>query len=606
MSGGCVSTVLHRRLGHGLALALALACLSACNPEVVATPVGFLEVRGPAGQVTVGTLRAEITGGRARLIGMGPPPYTVTWEGPDARVTVLEVPGPTLDLQAMLLPPPIRGDLIDLDIRPSVDGAMAVVLVAGDQVFAAEPVAGGFHGLAPRGVPTDIVALFARDGRAVALGRRRLPDPALASQPLAIAPGIPLDGRLAVRLETAPAGVVTGELTLHGLRTGLILGSGLADRLGAVALPRPDIDALPEGGVWLEAQARDPGEAEPRLITAAHALLGTEQATLPWPQDAEVRPRPSAPAVAPVLTADQRRLRFLPGDAAWVEVVIEASNSCLVRRPWRIFAPAAAGEVLIPRLEADALTLPALQTQLTLHTLPGLTYADLLAGDAPPAVRWPRTAQRATRQTTRGTLRGGDTTCTPTALRGDYRLVEAGLCTGQPARTLTIGPCGDLLPLDGAGDLCGATAEDLQPDGDTLRLGDAQLLRPADPTDPTPAVLVGDWHRVDVTQEHWTATPDGRRGQPLDDPARIEAAADGPYLRFEPNGRFRLRTRYAQLDGALQTFDGLTGTLEADPDDCGARHPVPLDLTDGTLTLDRWTPDGRGAGTRQIVRIRRQ
>lgn len=550
----------------------------------------------PAGSVRVGAVQVEVEAGQpARLSAIGPPPWVVTWQGADETVTVLEVPGPLLDLTRLLQPAPVRGSLITLDIRPS-PAARAVVLVAGDQVLVAEPTAEGFLGRAPRGVPTEIIALFG-DERPVSLGRRYVPDPARTPQPLAVGPDVPLSEGTAVRLESAPAGHVQGELTVGGLRTGLILGSGLAARQEAVVLPRPAAAAWPEAGLWIEAQARDPGQALPYATTAAHLRLETTEATLVWPADGQVRPAPGPTHAAPVLA--DGRLRWLAGEALWVEVVLDAIDGCAPPRRWRILAPAAPESLVLPALEF--LQWPLLQARVGLRTRADTTWAELLAGEAPLPVRWPQTLSLVSERWVAGALRGGDA-CTASPRQGRY-LLEEPRCREDVSRAVVVDRCGRLLPEDGGVDFCAATADDLVPTDDGFALGSARLVAPAVASQAAPGGLQGDYHRIEIRRQHRRATASGAPDVPLEAVVRIESgdAATGPFARISPEGRVTVRAERFDFDGALADFDGLVGTLT--PDACG--EPLPFSF-DGALRITRWRLTGPGVGEELQVVLQRR
>ncbi|MEZ4472848.1 MAG: hypothetical protein R3F60_19090 [bacterium] len=238
---------------------LTLLALGCDRGDVAVPPEGVLDVRAPVGStVRVSGQRAQVeTEEPVRLVGIGPPPYQVQIDRPGERVTVLEVPGPVLDFVQLAEGPPVRGTLIPLAVRPTVAGLDALAAVAGDQVFPGERTATGFQVRVPEGVPTRLIGLWRPGGRATALGLRSLPDPRRSLGVQALAPTHPLTSETRLRLGSAPEGYLTAELTLDGLRTGLVLGAGVAARQEGLAVARPA--ALPGAGLWLEAAARSPG-----------------------------------------------------------------------------------------------------------------------------------------------------------------------------------------------------------------------------------------------------------------------------------------------------------------------------------------------------------
>ncbi|MCB9550290.1 MAG: hypothetical protein H6706_31220 [Myxococcales bacterium] len=570
----------------------------------MAPPPGVLDVRAPAGAtVQVGAQRVRVeTDNPVRFVGIGAPPYTVHMDRGDERTTILEVPGPTLDFVTLGGESAVRGTLIPLAIRPTIAGLEAVAALSGDQVFQGRRTPTGFEIRLPEGVPARLVGLWRPGGRATALGLRLLPDPRRSLGVQALAPTVPLDAETRVRLESAPTGYLSVELTLEGLRTGLVLGGGVAARQEGVAVARPS--ALAGAGLWLEATARSPGAAAPDRVAGAHVQLATAEASLAWAPEAQVQPRPATEEPAPALGVADRTLRWAPGDATYAEIELLADDGCAPTRTWRVFAPAAPGRLTLPRIEDDPLGRPLLTGRVTLHGLAGVAWEAWVRGEAPSASRWPR-AGAAWRQGEAGRWRGGEEACAADARQGAYTFVPEAACGAAQPLDVVVDRCGRVLPLDGDVGLCQAR---LPAALDDLRVADGALVPDGGAAMLAPAALSGDWYRVEVWRELRTLAPDGGPGTTLEDRVRIDAgdAVDGPYARMAPTGHLQIATRRLQVDARLTAFDGQRVALALPPDGCALVPGAEARLDGEALTVTLWRPQGPTQGALYEVQLGRR
>lgn len=599
----------------------AVTAAAACEAPPVPAPGGghSLVVRSPvAGTVTVEGFSAAVTAREGvELTGLGAPPYTVTLEMADERVTLVDVPGPVVDFAAMVdRAPPVRGETVTVRLRLGASGAVEARALSRQQVLAARTLADGALALdlpADDG-PVEVVALWSQDGRARRMARVRLSDVRRqAPEELHLEPDIVLDRHVAVSFAGEPAGHVRGELTYAGQPTGLILGGGFAEPGVAAAIPLPPPRReLRAFGVWISGTARRVGAATPVAAVADHVALSARAHTLRWAPPIDVAPAPVGdPTRAAPLVRSGLTLRWTAEatSATYVEVELDGRSGC-ERVRWRVIAPAAPGGLVLPPVAGpDPLAMPLIVGRFEAVTVADRTYADLFGAEAVVPSRLPTVTARVVRRAVAGLWRGGADDCRGAELTGRYAVVaagDAGACRpGAAVAEGLIDRCGRWVPLaegDGAGAAltCGradgrrfvfqsGAAQAVQPVtwGDTTALAldhpDAPLVlvpwrRPDDVREPPPE-LRGAWHRVEVHVRDHAVEPDGAPGRALDAPALLFSGdgAGGPWLEVDDTGDLHVETPRVALRGALTAFDGRDGAVTLTPAVC-PDGPLQADL----------------------------
>jgi len=571
-------------------LALALWSVG-CQGDSVPARIDLAVRGGPVGTVRVGEQSADLVPrGVARLVDVGEGPYTVHLDLADERLTLLEVPGPELDL-AFFAPTPrsLIDQQTDLCFEPNpregfevaaFDGALRLPVTDDD----------GLCVSAPLDRPVEVVALW-RSGAALARPHfaRRSIESVRRTAVWPIEPDAALDERLAIAIDGTPPATITVELTFDDVRTGLLVGGGLATPGNAVGVPRPPPGPHTEGlALRVEAGARAVGQRERVAEIALQVPLDRDGVTLAWPARVLASP---APRVAESALQIRREPPLVWGpdlaDASWLEISLEADDGC-TRRRWRVVTPASSGALALPEWpegDGDPLAAPILRGRLSRVDIVGREYAELLAPGAPsPVTR--AVAARVARRAAVGAWRGGPPSCEADPRAGVYALHVGDTCEpfGAAPRVL-IGRCGAIVGLDreasaylgcrrldgdaarGSGETWWVTGDEdgldiTRPDG-VLRL--VPLDIPSGVA--APAAILGDWFELVGTRERF----DRHEGQSLDGgpvPFVTGTAGEGPWLHVDASGRFELEAGALSLSAQMVEFDGLCGTLLAVASPC--------------------------------------
>lgn len=577
------------------------------------TPAATVEVRSPlAGAVEIAGERRPVDPlAPARFDALGPGPHTVTFLGPGDPLSILDVPGPTIDLAPFVdAAPPIDAVIYPLRVRPAAGAA--VVAVVDGRIH--EPVEDGATLLfRVPDAPTMLVAVWPGDPprltrRPVTSPRREL-EAVIPLEPLTR-----LEGDLLVAVDAAPAAQITAELTEQGLRTGLHVTTGIADLAGALVVPRP-ITPSPASGLWLVATALDPTGGDRTVEAAVGFDHPGVRVTWPTTPDLEPPPREAERALAfdPVegWTAD-------PLAEGWTVVDLDGRGICAPRRH-RVVIPAGA-PLQIPALPGpDPFAAPLVFARLAATSTRGLDLTELLAAGVRPAELPQWTAQRTT-SAVEGYFEIGTEICDPPPLRGAWRVAtpDDTCALSTPAPRAVITRCGHFVALDGdratplgCGRFTGETELAYAPvvggafavtrDGDALR-----VPSPAGPVTltpvPAPAAVEPATHNGAYTRYSLARQPIDREGRALDDYAVIAGGAvdGGPAATIE-RGVLTVRTPRWAFDGRLVESDSEAATAEADTGGC-AERPARLTI--------RWSRDaivieGDAADARHRLTLRR-
>lgn len=563
------------------ALVFALA-LAACDgaPDRLTWP---LEVRAPVvGEVWVdGELAVVDPLVPARLEVPTPPPFTVTFIGPDGPLTIIDAPGPLVDLRHFVAgPDPVRGTLVELSLQV-LDGPAEVVGVADGQVFRAASDGDLLRLTVPRSPDLVLIGLWRRDGRASHLTRRAVADAALlAGRVLALAPEQPLDETLPITVRSGAGGALAAELTEAGLRTGLLLGSGRIEPGVAVAIPRPAV-AQARSGIWVRVEDGAAGEL-PRSTIEAALPLDADGATLEGSTVPGVLPAIRGPDAPAFFDAGERTWTFTGlEDASWVELQIDGRGDC-VGQPWRVIAPAGQRVIVPPAVGSDPLDAPIVELRVTAVRIAGDDLAALLAdGPSPRALPGRLTARRTTGFTS--FWRTGQADCPIHPLRGVYAIDGPGvICSAASAPgRVVVTRCGEVAPLADSAAICGAFDGDgfaSTADGPlAVRItdgvisistpGGALALHPLPESSARPpADAVGDWSRFTLSRQPLNAA-----GQATAEAAIIEAGVARIVATIGPGGEIRVRTDRWAFDARLVEGDADTGRAEIQTAGCAAR-----------------------------------
>ncbi len=600
-------------------LAVVLALLGGCDGTEIPGRVDLL-VRAPVG----GTVRVadrfgriDASGGQTLLAGVGPPPYVVHFEHGGERLTLLDVPGPVVDLRWFVpRARPIRGALAELCVLPEPAAGASVAVFDGTLRLEGSAEDDGrwcFRGPLTR--PLEVLALWP-DGFA----RARVEG--LHSEAVEISPQLPLDGETAVALAGAPPGLVRVELTWLGQRTGLVLGEGLALPGSAVGVPRPD--AVESLGLWAGATARAVGEARAVARAEAHLPIDADGLTLAWDRPVSMSPAPKAPEVALPLRREPRSLRWESptADATYLDLELVADDGC-ERSSWRVVAPAAGGSLSLPRPPGpDPLAAALLEGRLERVTLGPLTWEDLVGPDPPDAVSIGRSTPRVGRRVLLGAWRGGPSTCEEDARAGIYAAYSGSCDAGGEAPRVWVDRCGVMVGLD---DDARALLECRRLVGDEAvgerdawpvaeALGGLRVDRPGRPlrlvpldTGPgarPPAGMVGDWFRASFTRQSRSARDGSVLGVEMAlPPADVEG---GPWLHVDAAGRLELRTPAMSFSGRLEDWDGLEGSVRVLGAGCEARpREVTVSFDGDALVLTELRSVSDEVDERRVARLER-
>lgn len=589
-------------MGRWLAL---LSCAAALG--VGCEPVQPAQVSGGAltvysaqpGLVRAGEAAAVVTPfGPTQLFGVGAQIFSLRLERSASWLLLRDAQPPLIDLR------PLQGAHTQTLGQP-VDLYVTVAAGPGDRVHGAllraeqrslgQPDEDGLHfQMAGDGPATLLVGWYQAD-RLLALDRVALPRISAYSGMVA-RPRYTVDAQLLVDVPAARPGWVSGELTLEGVRTGVLVGGGLAggprglsaEGAVAAALPMPDHPAFADLGLWLQVEQRAVDLDEPLLILGEHLPITARQHAAQVPAEgalfsglADTVER-AAPLWAPgVLRAIE------PVQAGWIDGRVDAHFGC-ERQRWRLLEdrPGAHFEVVLrpEELEDSAqwplpepVMAPLLALQLSEMTLGEARLSQVVSAGGPRPEIWPKWG-RMQRRTQRGYARGLRPACLPAdARRGLYAVQrEADQCVpGAPAARVWIDGCGEVHALSGAGELgqCGqaqALLLDAQLDGALpLRRG-GRLVPVAAQAVAVPPSLLGGWYRVEVRQTLRERAPPGEVGAIIDRPATIFVGgpAQGPWFEVGETGAAQLRA--GALEGQLAftraAADG--GTLRQLAPDC--------------------------------------
>ena len=215
-----------------------LALLGGCG-DSIAPRVDLVVLGGQPGTVRVGDRTAVLQPrGQTTLVDVGEGPYTVHVDLPDERLTLLEVPGPIVDLEFHLpFADPLVDEQIDLCFEP--EPAEGFQVAAFDGVLRLPPAErGGSCIRAPLDRPIEVVALWSASAALEHPHLTRLSiRSALHTRLWPIRPEVALDAQIGVAIDGSPPARIEVELTLDDVRTGLVLGAGLATTGSAVGVP---------------------------------------------------------------------------------------------------------------------------------------------------------------------------------------------------------------------------------------------------------------------------------------------------------------------------------------------------------------------------------
>lgn len=588
--------------------------LAACDAPV--QPTGWtLEVSAPvAGEVWVDGVFDLVSPLRPTVLTVpSPPPFTVTFIGPDGPLTVVDAPGPRVDLRHFVEgPAPVRGALVELRVQ-ALDGPAQVVGVAGGQVFAGAADGDVIRLAVPDRPDLVLVGLWRDDGRASHLARRPVPEPGLVTdRVLVMAPEVALDQSLPVTVSGGPGGALTAELTAGGLRTGLLLGAGRIDPGVAVGIPRPV--AIDGGlGVWVSVEDGGATRRARRTLEAALTFDG-DGAALDWSDPPGVLPAARPPESAAWLDVAERAWTLDDlGSPSWLELTIDGRGDCL-GRPWRVIT-APAERVEVPAaVGVDPLDAPMILLRVTAVSVQGADLAELL-DDPPDPVALPgRLAVKRTASVD-SAWRTGQVDCPEHPLRGAYALGGAGVACSErdPPATAVIGRCGALVPLVDGTAACGVFADggfDAAVGGRwSVDVGDArltldgpegpiELFRRVDPLARPPADAVGDWSRFSLSRQPVDA--DGRATGPA---VVVESGVATPVATIGLDGTVVVRAEQWALDARLVEADADTGRAEVDAAGCPARpDAVTLSWSGDAVQI---VGEATGIGRRWILDLQR-
>lgn len=585
----------HRAATPSLTLVVSLAVWAAGCDSPLQRQTWPLEVTAPVvGEIWVDGVQAVVDPlAPARLDVPTPPPFDVTFIGDDGPITLLEVPGPHLDLRHFVAgPEPVRGNLVELRVQ-ILDGHADIVGVAEGQIYRAA-AEGDIRRIAvPQSPELVLIGLWRADGRATHITRRPVPDAALvADRILALAPDAPLDGALAITVEGGPGGALTAELTERGLRTGLLLGSGRIDPGVAVVVPRP-VEPTDDAGLWVRIEDGGAGRGARRTVEAALALEG-EEAALRWVETPGILPAARGPDAPAWFDASARTWTLTDvAEASWLELTIDGRGDCL-GRPWRIIGPTAETFTVPPAIGTDPLDAPLLDVRLTAVTVQGATLEELMA-DGPTTAALPGRLTARRTASIDSIWRTDQADCTPHPLQGLYAIDGPGtVCdptVAPPSAVVTR--CGALAPLTDGSTVCGQFAGDAFESVVHGRLavdiddGSARIDAPAgpislfvrpDPDARPPGDAVGDFSRFTLAR------------QPLDDQGRataeavvIESGVATPVATIGLDGRISVRAAQWAFDARLVEADADGGRAQVHTAGCAARPPE-VEL--------RWSADG--------------
>ncbi len=613
-----------RHSGRGAAALCVALLLGACDPEGPTTAAGGrLEVRAPvAGLVAVGdrvvALQPLVP---AVLEGVGAGPYVVDFQGDFERVTVLDAPGPTVDLGLVLgAGASARGTETRLQVE-APDAAAVLLVAEGRRVVGVPDGQGGWRVDAPRGVEADVLAWW--PGQAV--GRRRLGDAAAAGSVL-LAPDQPLVRTFDVTVLGDLPGHARVELTVGGVRTGWVLGEGAVgqvrpdQRVALRARVPPRGPVLGEVGLWVEGRAVEIGGAAPRATRGIHLPLDSTGQTLTWAAPLEVAPGFRADAQRAFFGRPAQPLRVGgPAEAAtWLEVQMVGDDGC-DRVAWRVVAPPDGPELTLPRPGVgDPLALPRIEARVALVGWGGVEYADLFAAGAADALA-PGLATRATwSRAAEGAWRGGSAGCSPDDRQGLYAAYDAaatcragdvaprvlvdrcGAVVGDPA----LGLCGQLIDQTFVGVAAPPAPVSAGEEGALViaREGGAVRLEPTRTRgDPPPRALLGRWSAFERFELR--EAPDGTR----DDEVRVAAGGGdgGPWLVVDAEGWARLRTPEVAFDAAVRVdAEGVTLDV-AGPGCAEVPRSLPAAFDGEVLTLRETLPTREGGLLLRRIVLRR-
>lgn len=573
-----------------------LLALMGCEPEPSAG-VHQLRVRAHVdGALAVDGRSVPVIGERWQSVGgLGPPPRTVTLRHANGRLTVVDVPGNTLDLVRLQDAPVGRpGNLITLPVLPEREGEVQLIGIAREQVYRAVD---GFIAL-PDAQPIDLWATWRRDGRLVGMTYRRILNASnWEGLGLALVPDIPVDATIDVQVTATPTGWAAVELTIDGVRTGLLLGEGLVSTRDAIRVPRPTLETIPGGGLWISARAPD-------AAVDVHLPLDTPSAAVDWPATIEPSPRPGPVDAGSLLTRDQP-LRW-PAQPGLMRLHLDTSDGCRAET-WEIVAPAEPGLLEWPVVPGDdPLIRPSLRGAWQIEAADGLDYADRLSGADGPERLLPQRIRRRTRRRVEGTWRGASERCDPHPAQGRYFVLpqSAGACTpGDTAPSLVVDRCGHLIPTPADPQLCGQILSEavtlagrrqpIEAVEDGWLLGDRwRLLAPTAAGTAPPPEMIGEWYRAQVSEQPRATASDGGPGIAEAPAVRLAVGnpAAGPWARLDGAGRLTITLARGGIEARLTDYDGAVARFTILGGTCDEARSATGRVADGQLIIEEWLP----------------
>lgn len=584
------------------------------DPRALESGETLQVIAGRPGVVAVDGVRAGVGSVTPAVLRGLPlrPTYDVEVSSSGGRLFALGVLGPVVDLRA--IEPGLSflyGQRRTLVVRAEADGhTLSGIAMRANQVVRGQPVVGGLAFTVVGEGPIEVVVAWQVGRRVASLVRRRLTVWSEGTE-LQVSPRTVLDQPLVIDVAGGLAGWVEAELTLEGVRTGLVLGAGLAG--GRVGLDGPARGALqierpasfgPDVGIWLQATARQVGVARAVAEIGQHVGLQTDGVTLRFPDAPQLAPAPSTPEGAPVFSRAAPVARWgSDSGAAWVSLGLDAVGCGSAR--WTVAGDPALGELQVPEASGDVLDAPLLAVWAERVEIGDLGYEAVTGPDTPRAELVPKVAARWGRRAVRGYWRGGASTCAPDARAGLYTVqsIDADCALGGSGQTVLVDRCGALVPLASGPLACGALvgARLNSPGRAALEVVDAAgglalvgagaalLLTPqAGPMAPPLPALGGDWFRYQLTERSHDRAEDGSLGIARTAPVRVAEgdASGGPWVVFEAGGRVRSAVPRQPWSGRLLDFDGADGRLEIDDAGCaGEVRSVVLGADEGGLTL---------------------
>ncbi len=587
----------------------------ACEGEPLEDVENSLEVSSPvSGTVAVGTATGDLAAHQTlRVKGVGEPPYTVTLHHAGGRVSLLDVTQSFVDFKGLLPDSrPVDGRLVELCVQPAEPDAEAIALQQGVVVV---PEVRDFVWCWQLAAEEEawILARFGEPEEARALGLRRIRRvEADSNRTLALGEEIALSSGLLVEVPRLPAGAVSAELTLGGLRTGLRVGASIAEPGVVARLPRAD-EAHEELGLWLRAEARRVGGVV-EASSAVHLPIDAQQAVLAWLPALQTSPRPGPRESAGLVRRVGEAVIWSGVDAAsLMRLELEGTDGCR-RARWTVVTDAAAEGLSLPKpVDQDPLSLPLIRARTEVIELSGIEYQELIGRAAFPPVELPLRSPRVRRRAVEGFWRGGSSDCEASDLRGRYALHEPAVCRrGVSAPTVVVDHCGVLLPSPQAARIIGCghledgalVTEDarvpIEVEEGVIVVGTRPQLRlvpledgPGDPPGPD---VVGSWYRVQVREQR-RRVEDGVATVGLGEVVtRFTGGPEaGPWLEVDAAGRATFAAGELSFEGVVRVSEA-GRRLIVRPSGCeGEERSFAISVAAEGLRLTELALDAAGA-----------